>query len=310
MKMIDRIKKYQQRSEESVSQNNFSNDDNVFFDFTPGDHRVRLVGDWTVVHSHWIGPSKFSKVAFYDEDSFKGDERLKKTVNCPDFDVDTETSTEEKTCTICKLRAAANDLIYECKDLDAKQKKYLENIAYEAFPNERVFFLCIDRDNPEISEGKKGFKIIEFPKALTEQWIKLVEENEEVDPNSEDEGIDFIISKKKEGNKNKYTIHYAMKGAKACQTPLTDEEKAYPKPDIKKIMCKMPDQDSLFEKLLPEFKELIEDSDEGKSNKSDDKKSEKVSLPKRQKPENDDSEYESEGNEPEDQDDDDENVPF
>ena len=54
-----------------------------------------------------------------------------------------------------------------------------------------------------------------------------------------------------------------MKGLNVCQTPLTDEEKEYTKHDIKKIMGKLPDQDDLFDKLLPEFQELINDGSEG-----------------------------------------------
>lgn len=262
--IADRIKNYQKRAKESNSgSSNYNDDENIFFDFTEGTHRIRLVGQWTTVHSHWIGPSQFSKISFYDESSFKGDNRLKKNINCSNWDPDTETPTEESTCTICKLRSVANDLLYECSDLDSKQKKYLENIASEAFPNERTFFLCIDRDNPEIAPGKKGFKIIEFPRALMKNWITLVEQNADFDPTSEEEGVDFIVTKEKKGKKTEYNINYAMKGLNVCQTPLTDEEKEYTKHDIKKIMGKLPDQDDLFDKLLPEFQELINDGSEG-----------------------------------------------
>lgn len=259
MKMIDRIKKFQERTKEQNASRNFSDDENIFFDLNEGTHRVRLVGDWVCVHSHWIGPSQYSKVQFYSESAFKGDNRLRKNVNCPDFDIDSETINDEKECTICKLRAVANDILFECSDLAKDQKKFLENTAHDAQYSERIFFCCIDRDNPEIAPGKKGFKIIEFPKALMEQWMQIVNSNPDLDCNSVEEGVDFIIIKSKDGKKNKYTIQYAMKGTQICQTPLTEEEKAFERLDIKKIMGKMPDQDTLYDKLLPEFKELLED---------------------------------------------------
>ena len=309
IKMLERIKKFQQRARENSSSNSYSSDENIFFHLTEGTHRIRLIGDFVSVHSHWIGPSQYSKAALYEESAFKGDHRIKKNVNCPDFDIDTETPTEERTCTICQLRTAANALLYECPDLDPRQKIYLESIAYTCAPAERTFFLCIDRGNPEVAPGKKGFKIIEFPRALMDGWIKIVEDNPALDCNSDDEGVDFIISKTKDGKKNKYAINYAMKGASACQTPLTEEEKGYQKHDIKKIMGKMPDQDILFSKLFPEFQELIKASREaaGKPSRKEADPA-KIMLPKRNQekpvplPETEDSDNEYE--------DDDEKVPF
>lgn len=265
--MLERINKFKERNK-STGSNNFNDNENIFFDLSEGTHRIRLVRDWVSVHSHWIAPSKFSKITLYEESAFKGENRLKRNVNCPDFDVDTEMTTEEKSCVICKIRAAANDILYSCKDLDKKQKEYLEDVAYTCAPTERIFFLCIDRDNPEISPGKNGFKIIEFPKPLFEAWAALVEDNKDFDPNSDEEGVDFIIKKEKDGKRNKYSINYVMKGTSACQTPLTDEEKNYTFHDIKKIMCKMPDQNDLYDKLDPQFQDLIKESGLGSPSES------------------------------------------
>lgn len=256
-KILDRISKFKDRNKTSSSRD--ENED-IFFDFTEGTHRVRLVREWVCVHSHWIAPSKYSKVKLYDESAFEGEDRLKKSVNCPDFDINTETTTEEKTCVICKLRAAANDILYEHNDLDKDQKTYLENIAHDCYPNERIFFLCIDRDNPEIAPGKKGFKIIEFPKPLMEKLINLIEGNEGYNPTSDEEGADFIIKKERDKNRMKYDIIYAMRGKEIAQTPLTEEERGYEFHDIKKIMCKMPDQEKLYDRLKPDFRELLKDS--------------------------------------------------
>lgn len=267
MKMIDRIRKFQERNQRSTSTgSNFNNNDKIFFDLSEGTHRIRLVGDWVCVHSHWIAPTQFSRVNLYSENAFKGENRLRKMVNCPDFDIDTELLNSEKKCTICKLHAAANDILYSCNDLDKKQKTFLENIAYDTRFSERVFFLCIDRDNPEVSPGKKGFKIIEFPKSLMSQWMQLVGSNPDLECTSVEEGVDFNVIKTKDGgNRSQYLIQYVMAGTKICQTPLTDEEKTFERLDIKKIMCKMPDQGTLYEKLLPEFREILDDQESGES---------------------------------------------
>ena len=71
--------------------------------------------------------------------------------------------------------------------------------------------------------------------------------------------------KEKKGKKIEYTVNYAMKGLNVCQTPLTEEEKAYTKHDVKKIMGKLPEQDNLFDKLLPEYQELINDGSDNES---------------------------------------------
>lgn len=256
-KMLDRINKFKDRNKSNSNGNSFNDDENIFFDFTEGTHRIRLVREWVCVHSHWIAPSKFSKVKIYDESAFDGEDRLKKSVNCPDFDVNTETSASEKTCVICKVRAAVNDILYNNKDLADEHKKQLEDVAYFCSPNERVFFLCIDRDNPEIAPGKKGFKIIEFPKSLMEKLCNLIENNTECNPLSDEDGVDFIITKARDGKRIKYDIQYDIKGTSVRQTPLTEEELSYTFHDIKKIMCKMPDQENLYDRLKPDYRDLI-----------------------------------------------------
>ena len=60
---------------------------------------------------------------------------------------------------------------------------------------------------------------------------------------------------------SKYDIIYAMRGKEIAQTPLTEEERGYEFHDIKKIMCKMPDQEKLYDRLKPDFRELLKDSD-------------------------------------------------
>lgn len=291
--MLDRIKAAQERKASSGS---YNSDDQIFFDFTEGVHKIRLVGEWVCCHSHWIAPSKYSTTCFYDEKSFTGDDKLRKNVTCADFDPATETKTKERTCTICQLRAAANDLLYNCKDsLEKDQEEFLKDIAKAAYPRERYFFLCIDRDNPEVSPGKKGLKIIEFPSTLMEQFFDKASKNPDIECCSDDEGVDFVISRKKDGKKTVYGIEYAMKGRSIDTTPLTDEEKAYERHDIKKIMCRTPNQARLYEEMLPQYREILDDYREANgiepaapSEDRSDSSSSAPSLPKRRKDDDED----------------------
>lgn len=264
MKMIDRIRKFQERSNQQANRN-FNSNDEIFFNLSDGTHKVRLVGEWLQIRSHWIAPSSFSRISLYSDNAFKGEHRLRKSVTCPNFDSDTEMEKDEKTCTICKLHAAANDILYNCSDLSSEQKKFLENVARDTRYTDRYFFLCIDRDNPEVSPGKKGYKIIEFPKELMNQWIQLVSSTGDGDCTTVDAGCDFTIVKSRDGNRAKYSIQYVMENRQIVQTPLTDEEKAFEKLDLKKLMGKLPNQKELYEKLLPEFKELVDDASDGSS---------------------------------------------
>lgn len=281
-KMVDRIKKFQQRAAEQGTGGNFDDNEKIFFEITEGTHTIRIVGDFVSVHSHWIAHSKYSKVRLFEDSAFTGNDRLRKNVNCPDFDIETEMKTKKKTCNICKLKAAANDILVEGgASLDPEQKKLLEGVTYDCAFAERNFFLCIDRDNPEIAPGKPGFKIIELPKAAMKQWCTLVESNVKVDPSSIDEGVDITLKRSKDKNgKAEYSLSYVMDGLSLKQTPLTDEEKAYKMPDIKKIMGKMPDQEVIYNKLLEEFRELIDDAAEETEEDTPEEKPAEVEKPK------------------------------
>lgn len=260
-KMLERILAAQKKQQEE-GQGSWNKDENVFFDFSEGTHRIRLVSEWVTTREHWIAPSKFSKKILFPETAFVGDDKLKKSIFCADFDSDTEMTVNEKTCVVCKLRAAANNILYGSgNSLDKEQRDFLTDVAKECSPMEHYYFLCIDRDNPEIAPGKKGFKIIEFPRALKNAFDEKCKSNPDIDCISDTDGVDFVVTKKKDGQKYSYTIDYVIKGRGIAITPLTEEEKNYQRPDIKKIKCKLPDQDQIFRNMYEEFSQLI--SDEG-----------------------------------------------
>lgn len=260
-KMLDRIRAAQRRQEETNTSS--SQNENIFYALTEGSHQIRLVGEWVTIHSHWIGNSQYTQVELFPDSAFTGENKIKKNVCCADFDPDTEMMKKDRTCVLCRLRKEANKMLYDSSlDLSKEQKEYLMKIAHEAAPSERYFFLCIDRDSPEIAPGKKGLKIIEFPMPLMKMFFTMVEKNSDIDIVSDDEGVDLTIEKKKEKKGYSYALNFVMNGRSVASTPLTEEEMMYQRHDIKKIMGKLPIQRDLYENLNSDFKDMIEFIDE------------------------------------------------
>jgi len=249
---------------EPKSSGGYDNED-IWFKFTEGNHRVRLLKDGAfIVRDHWVAPSKFTPIELFPASAFEGDNALKKSIRCADFDIDTTMLKSEKECLICKLRKAVNNVLYDSKtSFSAKEKEYLTNVAKACAPQERYFFLGIDRDNPEVAPGKKGYKIIEFPKGLyklfQDAYMDSDGENSLFNCDDDEQGFDIIISKKKDGSKWIYAVKFAMNGRSVAMTPLTDEERDYKMPDLKKIFSKIPDQSIIYDALKSEFQDFLSD---------------------------------------------------
>lgn len=285
-KMLERIKAAQNRLEQQNSFNDSGEKEEIFFKLEEGEHQIRLVGDgWVTIHSHYYN-TKFSELKLFPDSAFTGENHIKKISACADFDPDTEMNRSEKKCVLCKLRKAANDILYgeDSSSLSSEQKELLGSIAKEAAPTERYFFLCIDRKSPEIAPGKKGLKIIEFPKNLMKQFLTFADKNSDIELFDDEEGVDLIITKKRDSNKWVYTIDFVRSGRTvAPPSPLTDEEKAYQKHDIKKIMGKVPSQKDIYENLILEFQDMVEFDEEEEEEEEEPQKEEKKmpSIPKK-----------------------------
>lgn len=284
-KMLERIKAAQNRLEQQSNYNDGEKEE-IFFKMEEGEHQIRLVGDgWVTIHSHYYN-TKFSELKLFPDSAFTGENHIKRISACADFDPDTEMNRSEKKCVLCKLRKAANDILYgaDSSSLSQEQKDLLTNIAKEAAPTERYFFLCIDRKNPEIAPNKKGLKIIEFPKNLMKQFLTFADKNSDIELFDDEEGVDLIITKKRDANKWVYTIDFVRSGRTvAPPSPLSDEEKSYQKHDIKKIMGKVPSQRDLYSNLIPEFQEMVEfdDEEEGEEEEETKAESKMPALPKK-----------------------------
>lgn len=286
-KMLERIKAFQERTNASrAAAASFSGQkEDIFYDFAEGRvNRIRLVGTWTTMRSHWVGPSKFNAIHLFPDSAFTGEGAIKKNLNCVDFDPATENVVDaaSRECVICRLHAKVNEILVNDAEakakadrdsvpyvaLDKKQIDFLNSIAKAAKFRERIFFHIIDRDHPEILPGKKGLKIAEFPPPLFEAFKKLAAQYNDFEFYDEKDGMDLLITKSPKASGQKghdYSIAVATAGRGFAFTPLTDEEMAYEKPDIQRIFGRKPDQAALLEAMIPECRDLILEGDEGDS---------------------------------------------
>ena len=261
--LYERMKRVQEREDKDTG-GKFDRNAKIFKNIEDGVSHLRLVGFWTEIKRHSIGPSKFSPVSLYEEKEFTGEEALRKQPTCADWNPDTEMAVEEKTCVLCRLHSAASKLLFEGEDMDEQQKDYLKAIRKATGTKSHHYFLCIDRDNPEIAPGRKGFKIVDFPSGkggLWEKFSQLVNQYPAISITDADEGIDLVVSRKKGAdNKYEYGLNFDMDGITAKKTPLTEEEKAYEKPDIKTIFGKTVPAQVLYDRLKPEFKSMLDNA--------------------------------------------------
>lgn len=282
--VLERIKRAKAELEKSGG--SYDNNDNIFMDIKEeGTYHVRLINDWVEVHTHFIGNGKFTPVKLYPDRAFEGENRLKKMINCVNFDPRTEIERENKKCVICRLNEVANEIINDRNSGAGEEEiNWLKDIRKETFPKTRYLFCCIDRDNPEVSPGKKGIKIVEFPKKLFQQYLNLVEKNQDLDFTSQEgEAPELDIEVTGQGKDAVYSINFVMEGRQVKLTELTDEEKKLKVPDIYQISCQMPKQKPLFDRLNSDVKELIDDfvvEDESNSSEKEES-SEKDESPKR-----------------------------
>ncbi len=260
------LKKTKDEIDKNGRNKDFTKTDN-WFKFTKAEHTLRLVGDFIVTNSHWIGPSTFNPLKLFPDSCFKDEGKLPYQINCHDWDIDTE-SRASNGCVICLLREIAGDILYspDGKNLDEKTKKLFKDLKYKCDAKQRYFFNCIDRDNPFISDGVIGYKVIEVPKEAMDAIASLSSKLSAVDITSVENGIDIVISKGGGTDKKvKYTVQPVYDGMTIKKSPLTEAEKEMKLLDLK-IMCgKKQDQEVLTSKLESDWKELIETSSSTKT---------------------------------------------
>lgn len=273
--------KFNEKVETNTNSNDFQKK-NVWFNWGDEDERtVRLVGDFCWVRTHWIGKSNFNKekdVDLFNSKAFIGDKKLPMKINCSNWSVETEEIDENGGCAICQLAEKANDIMAkEGKHLDAERRQWLKNIIAKCTPKSAYFFKCIDRDNPFIAEGEKGYKIIQMSVELLMAITELDKKLEDTSISSEEDGIDIVIKREKpqQGQKGrtKYSALPVFKGVSVKQTPLDKEELSWADIDIKKFVGKPFETDALVGKFDEEIK-LIWEGDDNNEESDDDEDNE------------------------------------
>lgn len=269
-----RLEEWRKRNEEEKEKRSgFSSEgQNIWFSWgEKKEHTVRLVGDFIVTKSHWIGPSKWNaSINLFNEKSFEGEEKLPVQMNCNNWDIDTEHENKSGGCIVCKLRKIANDILYspEGKNLSEKEKEYFKDLRYKCDAKTRYFFNCLDRDNPYVDEANSvlGYKVIEIPWELMDGIIAISSKMKGIDISGPENGIDLLISRtgggKDKKEKVKYSVQPVYDGLSAKVTPLTEIEKALIPHDLKLLKGKKIENGLLKDKLNDEFKAFFEGNSE------------------------------------------------
>ncbi len=283
---LERMKNRMKRDEEESRNGQFSKDEKIFKQLKEGKNVLRLVSQDYTFYTHWIAPSKYSKVKLFPDASFEGDDALRKNLFCTDYEPGAErwVEDEERSCVICELYRAVNAILDDNNsDLEQNVRAYLEDVAKACRPMKRTMFLCIDRDDPEVSPGKKGIKIVEFPRNLMDVFMSKVLDRG-IDVIDADEGVDLVIEKRQKPTAGKkvewiWTVDWVYDGKTIKESPLTEEERKYQRPDIEKMMYRKPDQELIYDKLLRDFKEMIDDARDAEGRKPQDSQDEEEGAP-------------------------------
>jgi len=259
---------FEQMMEAKANRSNNGNfaKENIFFEWGDKDeHIVRIVGEYKWFKNHWINVSNFSSFKLLKDEAFEGDNRLPKNIICTNWDSETETNDEMGSCPVCKLmKIADNSLKKLGKSMNPEIKQFMKDLRSKCFPTNTFMVKIIDRGNPYVSEGVKGFKILRMPDTLVAA-IKKISSDLGIDIVSEDEGIDIKISRNKAGNKTTYSAAPVYKGMSIKQTPLTEEERNYRDLDLSKFGGKEVDENAFASMLVDDVANFWGDaeSDDG-----------------------------------------------
>lgn len=235
----------------------------IFHDFKEGDNIVRFLGEYVEVRTHFIAPSKKTKSrGVCNADAFTGDDRLPMLVNCPDWDIQTESWKEERVCPVCRLGKIARDGLSN-PDLSPEERKYFETLKSAAGGHHRYKWNVIDRDNPNVivknedgtTEERVGIKIATLGKEAFEA-VKGIFEQVGFDITDPDDGVDVKITRVN-GNRVSYSAVCMIEGKGLKVTPLTDEERALDLHDLRKICGKQPDVDKIIDNLHEDYAEVL-----------------------------------------------------
>lgn len=229
------------------------------------EHTVRFVGEFVWAQQHWIAKTQFGvDYEIFPESAFTGDEALRKSILCGNWDVD-GCNEVEAGCPICELGKKANAIIGS-PDCDEELKKSYIALRNKCRPQQKFFIKVIDRENPYVSEGEKGYKILQMPNELLSAISQLDESIGEFSISSEDKGCDVVIKREPPINgkgRTKYSVTPVFDGITMKQTPLTNEEKAFRPLDLKKFIGLKYDRSALLNRMCKDATDILSAENDG-----------------------------------------------
>jgi hypothetical protein len=259
--VLDKIRRMKER--EPV-RTNFSSFRGIFHSWKDADNIVRLVGEMTEVHTHYVCPNpKRGERGLCQGKSFQGEGKIPATVNCLDWDIAKEEMKKDRTCPFCKLSALAKQALKE--NPNAEEKKFFEALKQASYARVALKWNIIDRDDPYIIKVDNGNEIkvpgLKIATVGKELWrdIEGVFNQCGFDITDTDEGIDICVTKGS-GAKTTYAAKAVLFGKPLSVkvTPLTAEERSWDLHDLKTICGKQTAFDLLMDALHPDLRELLD----------------------------------------------------
>lgn len=262
------------RDKEGGNKNNFSNLRDIYYDWEMGDNRIRLVGEFLEVRTHFIAPApKRSDRGLCQPEAFKGDDRIPMVINCPDWDLEKEEHKGTSDCPICKLNKIANDILEEGPD--AEETEFFKKLRSAARARAALKWNVLDRANPYVTkkEGDKEEKVLGYKIATVgmEAYddIEGIFEQTGMDLSDAEEGVDIIVTKQKGKMRVEYSAKAAMdmsvKPPTVAMTPLTDEEKAAELHRLIDRCGRQTDPQAIIDALHSDYRDLLDLNEEEES---------------------------------------------
>jgi hypothetical protein len=262
MSVLDRLTKAQASRPQGGT---FQKVKGIFHNWKVGVNRIRLVGDYTEVRTHFIAPSQKSQKrkdrGLCMATAFQGNDKIPQVINCPDWDIALERPKKEKSCPICKLNAVAKAVLAEKPS--AEEKEFFENLRAASRATNTLKWNIIDRDDPFVevdNDGKTervlGFKIAsvgaEAFKDITGIYMQLG-----YDINEPDKGIDIEVTRDDKGARTTYSARPVIEGTSLKVTPLTKEERALALHDLKVRCGRQTEIDKIVNALHDDLRQII-----------------------------------------------------
>ena len=270
--VMERLQKVTESMKENAPMNHRKMKD-IFFNFKKGSNRVRLVGPFMQVRTHFIAPNmKLKDKGFVSQEALDNKE-VQSMINCPDWDCEKDVWKETKTCPICRIKDRAWKKVNAAKAAGAKltedDKKRLELIIERAKPRRVLKWNIIDRSDPyarEVGENGVEKKVLSYKIATigaeATKDINSIHEAVKVDITDPVTGIDIDIEKDDSGARVSYSVRIAMNGMDVVKSPLTEQEKVLAPHNLGQVCGRQPDVAKLEMALRPEYKAMLSDGAE------------------------------------------------